>query len=157
MKKLMIMLALAFAINQALQAQNNTPGSPVINGSGTYSPQMNPASGQANVIVGQDPNNANNTNANTNNTVGTPNSNGTIQNGVNTNTNAYRTTVSPTGTSSDSLSQLPATTPQSEIKLITPAIGTQSGTINQPPSFGNPAGSTGVNGSVVSPPTTPVK
>jgi hypothetical protein len=159
MKKLMIMLATAFAFAATAQAQNNNPGSPVINGSGTYSPQMNPGSGQSNVVVGQDPNLNNTTNTTgTNTTVGTPNSNGSVQNGVSTNTNAYRTTPSPTGTGSDSLSQFPANTPQSQNKMVTPAIGTQSGTINQPAGSGSSAGNaTGGTGTVATPPTTPPK
>ena len=161
MKKIMIMLTAAFAIVAPAQAQNNNPGSPVINGSGTYSPQMNPGSGQSNVVVGQDPNlnnNTTNTTGNTTTTVGTPNSNGSVQNGVGTNSNAYRTTPSPTGTGSDSLSQLPANTPQSQNKMVSPAIGTQSGTINQPAGSGSSAGySNDGTGSVATPPTTPPK
>jgi hypothetical protein len=160
MKKLMIMLTAALFIGATVQAQTNPGTSPVINGSGTYAPQMNPASGQANVIVGNNP--SNNT--------GPANANGNVQNGTNTNvntstntnsnTNAYRSTPTGTGVSSDSLSQTGANSNNTSIRSnpVSPAIGTQSGMTNQPTTTGTSGSATGtVATPQVAPSSTTVK
>jgi hypothetical protein len=145
MKKLMIMFTAALFVGATVHAQTNPGNSPVINGSGTNTPQMNPASGQANVVVGNNPS------GNT----GTTNANGNVQNNTNANvntstntntiTNAYRSTPTGTGVSSDSLSQTDANNSNTSIQSnpVSPAVGTQSGTNNQSTTTGTSGTNTG--------------